>query len=427
MNFSKNRKLIRIILIIVSFIIVTSILWNTYVFSQKFKEEERSKMEIIAQAQVSLVTSVNNNDDFNVFKKAVNNIPDIDDSIKNKIIKRSKSSFENLSLNSGNDNLFIKILNSNTTIPIISTDENGKIVRVVNLDKNKESDTIYLNEQLEIMKYNNKPIKLTWMIDGKKYTRFQYYKDSDLLTKLKYYPLTLLLILTLFSSVIYLVIKSTKVAEQNKLWAGMAKETAHQIGTPLSSLLGWVEILRMDNVEESTVVEIEKDVDRLNTIADRFSKIGSIPVLESINLIEETKKSYNYLKSRSSKQIDFSFTADNHDIYVNANKQLFSWVIENVIKNAIDAMNGKGKLSLDIKSNDKNVKILITDTGKGIPKSNYKKVFETGFTTKKRGWGLGLSLAKRIIEDYHNGKIYVKKSSIGKGTSMMISLKVNQN
>jgi len=384
MKFSKNRKIIRSILIIVSFVIVTAILWNTYDFFKQFKEEERTKMEIIVAAQKEMAENP---------------------------------------LTTINVNLPLKILNSNHNIPMIITKKKGKIAISKNLDSLKENDPIYLAKQLEIMKKNNKPIDASYKIGNEIITQTLYYKDSDLLTKLKYYPLALVLILFLFGTVIYLVFKSSKIAEQNKLWAGMAKETAHQIGTPLSSLLGWVEILRMDGVGESTVTEIEKDVSRLNTIADRFSKIGSIPNLEKINLIDETKKSFDYLKSRSSKQIDFKFNTDNSSISVLANKQLFSWVIENIIKNAIDAMQGKGKLGLDIKSDSSLVTILITDSGKGIAKANFKKVFETGFTTKKRGWGLGLSLAKRIIEDYHNGKIYVKTSSKNKGSCIAVSLK----
>lgn len=384
MKFSKNRKIIRSILIIVSFVIVTAILWNTYDFFKQFKEEERTKMEIIVAAQKEM---------------AENPLTTID------------------------VNLPLKILNSNHNIPMIITKEKGKITISKNLDSLKENDPIYLAKQLDIMKKNNKPIDASYKIGNENIIQTLYYKDSDLLTKLKYYPLALVLILFLFGTVIYLVFKSSKIAEQNKLWAGMAKETAHQIGTPLSSLLGWVEILRMDGVEESTVTEIEKDVSRLNTIADRFSKIGSIPNLEKINLIDETKKSFDYLQSRSSKQINFNFNTDNSSVFVQANKQLFSWVIENIIKNAIDAMQGKGKLVLDIKSDGLYVTILITDSGKGIAKANFKKVFETGFTTKKRGWGLGLSLAKRIIEDYHNGKIYVKSSSKNKGTCIAVALK----
>jgi hypothetical protein len=237
--------------------------------------------------------------------------------------------------------------------------------------------------------------------------------------------MALLLILLLFGTVIYLVFKSNKVAEQNKLWAGMAKETAHQIGTPLSSLLGWVEILRMENADESTVIEIEKDIDRLNTIADRFSKIGSTPNLERHNVVLETKKAFDYYQSRSSKQVDFQFDTDEDaKIYAMINPQLFSWVIENLIKNAIDAMEGKGNLSIKVESKSgKYVQVLVSDTGKGIPKNLYSKIFEPGFTTKKRGWGLGLSLTKRIIEDYHRGRVHVEKSEVGKGTTMSVILK----
>ena len=383
MNFSKNRKTIRYILISLSLIIVISILWNTFDFFQKFKEEERNKMEIIVAA--------------------------LQENAKNP-------------LNNERVELIMKITDSNKSIPMILYNESEDYLISVNLNSLKINDSLYLKQQLELMKKNNKPIDASYNNGDYIVKQTVYYKDSDLLTKLKYYPLALLLILVLFASVIYLVIKSTRVAEQNKLWAGMAKETAHQIGTPLSSLLGWVEILRMENIDESTITEIEKDVKRLNTIADRFSKIGSIPTLKRINLVDETKKSYDYLKSRSSKQINFSFKTDTNEHFVEANTQLFSWVIENIIKNAIDAMQGKGNLDVTIESTSKHVKILINDTGKGIPKSEFKKVFETGFTTKKRGWGLGLSLAKRIIEDYHNGRIYVKKSTIGKGTTMVISI-----
>ncbi len=382
MNFSKSSKLIRIILISISFVIVSGILWNTYDFFQKFKAEERTKMKIIVAAQKEM----------------------------------TKNPFSN-----ENVNFLLEVMNSNNTIPMIFI--NDGVLSSKNLDSLKENDSIYLEEQLAIMKQNNKPIDGSYNNGTKIVKQTFYYKDSDLLTKLKYYPLALLLILTLFASVIYLVIKSTRAAEQNKLWAGMAKETAHQIGTPLSSLLGWIEILRMDNVDKNTIIEIEKDVKRLNTIADRFSKIGSIPNLKKINIVDESKKSYEYLKSRSSKQINFSFNTDNDHLFIQANTQLFSWVIENLIKNAIDAMQGKGKLDVKIKSDTDFIKILFTDSGKGIPKHQFKKIFETGFTTKKRGWGLGLSLAKRIIEDYHKGRIYVKQSTINKGTTIAISLK----
>lgn len=203
----------------------------------------------------------------------------------------------------------------------------------------------------------------------------------------------------------------------------MAKETAHQIGTPLSSLIGWTEILKSENTDPGHIKEIEKDVDRLQTIADRFSKIGSIPKLESANIVSETQNAYTYLKMRSSKLVDFEFIASDADIKVNLNPQLYSWTIENLVKNAIDAMKGKGHIKIEVISRDNTVNIRVSDTGKGIPKIRFNRIFEPGFTSKKRGWGLGLSLSKRIIEDYHNGKIKVLNSEIGKGTTIQISLK----
>jgi len=213
------------------------------------------------------------------------------------------------------------------------------------------------------------------------------------------------------------------MATQNKLWAGMAKETAHQIGTPLSSLIGWLEIMKADNVDETTIAEIEKDITRLQTITDRFSKIGSEPILEERNIVEETEQSFDYLKSRFSKQVEFSFKATQKSILVLLNPALHSWTIENLVKNAIDAMKGKGTLAVVIEQDTHTVKILVTDSGKGIPKKEFNRIFEPGFTTKKRGWGLGLSLTKRIVEEYHKGKIKVLHSEIGKGTTMQVSFK----
>ena len=203
----------------------------------------------------------------------------------------------------------------------------------------------------------------------------------------------------------------------------MAKETAHQIGTPLSSLIGWLEIMKADNVDETTVSEIEKDITRLQTITDRFSKIGSEPVLELIDIVKETKESFEYLQSRFSKQVQFSFSAPENPIMININPALHSWTVENLVKNAIDAMRGRGKLGIVIEQDSKSVKITVSDSGKGIPKILFKRIFEPGFTTKKRGWGLGLSLTKRIVEEYHKGKIRVLQSEVGKGTKIQISFR----
>jgi len=383
MASQKNSQIIRWTVIITSFIIVALILWNTYDFFQKFKTEERAKMEILAKAYERFSTA------------------DLDAEIS----------------------LESKIIGNNHNIPMIITNEKDSITEWSNLDIDKVQNSKFLLKQLSIMKVQNNPILINYTTDNENITLYIYYRDSDLLTKLKYYPVALILILILFASVIYLFFKSNKVAEQNKLWTGMAKETAHQIGTPLSSLLGWIEILRLDNTDENTVKEIENDVFRLNTIAERFSKIGSIPKLKKLDIVYVTSSSFNYLKTRSSKQVEFNFDEPKKEILANINFQLFSWVIENLVKNAIDAMEGKGKIDLIITDTDNTVTITISDTGKGIPKSLQQKIFSPGYTTKKRGWGLGLSLAKRIIEDYHNGKITVSKSELNKGTTFSITLK----
>ena len=382
MSFLKNTLLLKRIVILISFSIVSLILWNTYSFFKRFKNEERLKMEIVATAMKEFAKNQN---------------LEADVSLEDKIIK------------------------SNTNIPMILVDENGNIGAdsYLNLDPEKAKDPAYLQAQLEIMKEQNNPIEIDF---AKNRTQYIYYRNSDLLNKLSYYPLTLILILALFLALIYMMFTSNKIAEQNKLWTGMAKETAHQIGTPLSSLLGWIAILKMENVDDNYIDEIEKDVHRLNTIANRFSKIGSLPTLKKYDVVASTKKAYEYLEYRSSKQIAFSFESSQQEIYTNLNEELYSWVIENLIKNSIDAMMGKGKLAVAISVDTEHIKINITDTGKGMAKSQLKKIFNPGVTSKKRGWGLGLSLSKRIIEDYHKGKIVVKNSELNKGTTFQIIL-----
>ncbi|WGH75254.1 HAMP domain-containing sensor histidine kinase [Tenacibaculum tangerinum] len=379
MAFFTNTYWVKRIAISISLLTVLFILWNTYVFFQKFKKDERAKMEIYATAIKEVASSPNSD---------------------------------------GNFNLVNKVYETIENIPSIMVGKDGKIKQFHNLDSVKSTNPAYLQKQLSIMKNQNEPIAIEYL--GIK--EYIYYRNSDLLYKLKYYPLALVLILGLFLTILYMVYKSSKVAEQNKLWTGMAKETAHQIGTPLSSLLGWITILRTENVNSDYVDEIEKDVKRLNTIANRFSKIGSLPELKKHNIVSVTKIAFDYLQNRSSKQISFSFSTEAEEIFTNLNSELYGWVIENLLKNAIDAMQGKGSLSVGISENSKNVKIRISDTGKGIPKSQFTQIFTPGFTTKKRGWGLGLSLSKRIIEDYHNGKIHVLKSELGKGTTFEILL-----
>ena len=380
MQFSEKRNLTRWFIILASFFIVILILWNTYNFFQIFKNEERAKMEFWASA-LTTIANANENTDIE---------------------------------------LPLQIITKNTTIPIFITDSKENIIDFNNIDEEISKDSIALKKYFNSVKNDNQPIKMER--SNSKY-QLVYYGDSPLLNKLKYYPIALLLIIILFGAVVYNFYRATKMATQNKLWAGMAKETAHQIGTPLSSLIGWLEILKLDNVEESTIVEIEKDITRLQTITDRFSKIGSEPVLEKRDIIEDTKNTVDYLQTRVSQQVIFTFKAPEHPIFVAINPALHSWTIENLVKNAIDAMKGKGSLAIAISELEDVVKIKITDSGKGIPKNQFSKVFEPGFTTKKRGWGLGLSLTKRIVQEYHKGRIKVAHSEIGKGTTMQMSFK----
>jgi two-component system, sporulation sensor kinase D len=382
MQFSNSRNISRWFIIFASFLIISLILWNTYTFFQIFKHEERLKMNLWANAEKILI-------------------------------------------NAGEDTdleLPLQIFSNNTSIPIMLT-ENDSIINSKNIDEKIIADKKRASAFLSGLKNENDPIVIEY-VPGK----FQkiYYGDSELLKKLKYYPIALLLIIVLFAALVYNFYKSTKMATQNKLWAGMAKETAHQIGTPLTSLVGWVEILKSENVDEATTNEIEKDIERLQTITERFSKIGSEPKLENKDIIEETQKSYDYLQSRFSKQIEFTFSGPNAPVIVLFNPTLHSWTIENLVKNSIDAMKGRGKLALEVLHEGGLVKINISDTGNGIPKNQYKSVFEPGFTTKKRGWGLGLSLTKRIVEEYHKGTIKVLHSEIGKGTTMQVCFKVTE-
>jgi signal transduction histidine kinase len=251
-----------------------------------------------------------------------------------------------------------------------------------------------------------------------------YYGNSNLLKEVRYYPLVQLFIVAMFIIIMLITISTRNKSTQNQVWAGMAKETAHQLGTPLSSLQGWVELLREDKANEKIVTEMSKDVDRLKLVSDRFGKIGSTPQLEEKNIVEQVSEMVNYIKRRAPERVNFSINTNGEkEITALINGPLFDWVIENLLKNALDAMEGKGSISINIKNETTKVIADITDTGKGISKKNIAKVFKPGFTTKKRGWGLGLSLAKRIMEQYHKGELFVKNSETGKGTTFRIVLK----
>lgn len=362
-----------------AFGIVCSILWNTFQFFDEFKQQEEIKMEILADAYVQ-------------FNKA--------------------SSDDDISL-------LVKIIENNKTIPMIVTNAEGTILLDQNISYKEKDKKQVLKKELKLMKSLHQPIEINVSENQNQYI---YYSNSDILEKLRYYPLALVLILLLFLGVIYAVFTASYNSDKNKLWNGMAKESAHQIGTPLSSLLGWIEILRTENIDQTYVEEMQKDVDRLGIIANRFSKIGSEPNKTDCNASELTQETISYFESRSSKNIIFSYTASTQVGLVKLNPELFSWVLENLIKNAIDAMQGRGEINIQLQDSPLEMQILISDTGKGIPKNLHKKIFEPGFTTKERGWGLGLSLSKRIITKYHNGKIFVKQSQKNKGTTFQINL-----
>lgn len=377
---SSSKSVYRWIFILSTLFISILILWNTFIFFQTFKEEERLKMEIWASALKTL----------------------------------NEANLSDTELE-----LPLMILTTNTTIPIIQTTESDSIISMSNIDDHITNNPIKSLDYLNKLKSQNAPIEIVF---GQS-TQYLYYGNSSLLIKLTYYPAVLILLFLIFSLMIFSFYRASRMALQNKLWAGMAKETAHQIGTPLSSLLGWVEIMKLDEVDETTVSEIEKDINRLEFIANRFSKIGSKPQLKELDVIAETKTTFDYIQSRSSKQITFSFHAPNKTVLIPLNKDLHGWTIENLLKNAIDAMKGKGELSLTVLADAKQLKILVTDTGSGITKRHYKKIFDPGFTTKKRGWGLGLSLTKRIVEEFQNGTVKVLHSEVGKGTTFCITYK----
>ncbi len=379
------RQLInwRTLLAIIAILIVSGTISYSSYLAQKIEKEERQKVEEWVEASTSLLNPNN----------------------------------------TGDTRLHLKIIQDNNDIPIVWTNEKDSIFEYINLDSAKvREDRNYLNNMLQKFKSQGTPI--TWIdpFDSTKINKY-YYGHSRLLDEVRYYPLVQLLIVGLFIFITVGAIRSSYRSTQNQVWAGMAKETAHQLGTPVSSLEGWVEILKETHGKESFVPEIEKDVSRLRLVSDRFGKIGSTPQLERLDIIEQVEYMVEYIRKRAGGRVSFSINSHEADqIFVNISAPLFDWVIENLLKNALDAMEGKGAISLDIKEQTENVVIDITDNGKGISKQNLQKIFKPGFTTKKRGWGLGLSLCKRIIEQYHKGSLTVKNSELGKGTTFRIVL-----
>lgn len=326
-----------------------------------------------------------------------------------------------LNNDSGDETFILEVIINNETVPVILTDKDGVILSSRNLDSNKENEKEYLSKQLEKMKKDNDPIEIT-LLDGNR--NYIYYKESILLTQLYYFPFIQFAVISLFLLVSYIAFSVSRKAEQNQVWVGMSKETAHQLGTPTSSLMASLELLKLNNVDNKVVTEFEKDVNRLEKITERFSKIGSAPKLEKQDIIEALLNTINYIKARSSEKIKFNVNfSENDKIIVPFNNSLFEWVVENLLKNAIDSMEGSGNININIDDRIQFLFIDIVDEGKGLLKSKYKTIFQPGYTTKRRGWGLGLSLSKRIIEMYHDGRIFVNHSEIDKGTNMRIVLK----
>ena len=311
-------------------------------------------------------------------------------------------------------------LNSVGAPVIITNEDQSKILSFGNLDSLQMRDTAFVRHQLEVMRNENDPLQIEFMNTGKASI---YYRTSDLVEQMRYYPVVQFVVAALIILIAYLLFSSARRSEQNQVWAGMAKETAHQLGTPISSLMGWIELLKMQDEPFVGTFEMEKDMERLQIVADRFSKIGSVPVPEPTDINFLIRDTMDYLQKRFSKKFEFEINLPDGELIMPLIPSLFRWVLENLTKNAVDAMGDKGRLTLDLIDDGDHIHIDLSDTGKGIPKSQIKQVFNPGFTSKKRGWGLGLSLAKRIIEDYHKGKIFVKSSVVGQGTTFRITLK----
>lgn len=385
MDIYKQRSTWKLYLAITGLVIISISMFNTNYLYKRLSEEEARKVKHYEMAQEL--------------------INDIDDQ----------------NIDNCDYTLHSKIIESNTSIPVILVDERGEVIAAANFGDNLDTNYVYLKSIVAEMEAEG-----FTPIEG--YAYKIYYKESKILTQLRYFPLIQLLLVAAFIFFGYLGLNYSRKAEQNRVWIGMAKETAHQLGTPISAIVAWLEHLRDirqgDPEMQEIMTELGNDINRLELIADRFSKIGSAPNLQSTNIFEELNKCRNYMERRAPRKVSFDFPdpRQNAPLLVAVNQHLFDWVIENLLRNALDAMEGTGNISAAVYSDPSFVYIDISDTGKGIPANKFKAVFQPGYTTKKRGWGLGLSLAKRIVEQYHNGKIFVKKSTEGTGTTFTVKL-----
>lgn len=380
-SFYTKKKQWKVALFIVAIIIGVLSLSYTGQLVRKMQAEERKNMEIWAEAQALLA-----------------NTEDFDQDI----------------------NFYLNIISKNTTVPVILADNNDSILTPRNINKSKENNLKYLKKKQEKMRAGHKRIEID-LLDGTK--NYIYYDDSTILKQLSVYPYVQLGIISLFILIAYLAFSSSRKAEQNQVWVGMSKETAHQLGTPISSLMAWVAILEQNEENRAYIAEMEKDVNRLEMIAERFSKIGSVPELPITDLRKTLDAAIGYMKTRTSINIEFKMNYyTSGEVIIPLNSSLFHWVIENLVKNSVDAMEGKGSISINLVENENEAIIEFSDTGKGIPKSKQKTIFNPGYTSKERGWGLGLSLVKRIVENYHKGEIYVLNSEVNQGTTFRLIL-----
>ena len=398
-NIYDSRRIWKVVFLAISLLLVALFLYISNNLVKDLAVQERERMEIWANATQELASLGNESGEGDVAASAVNV-----------------------------DFLF-SIIEANHNIPVLLVDDKDNIqqhrnFRLPEPDSNafetSPRNLEYLNKKLKHLKHSENKIEIK--IDEET-TQYLYYEDSTLLRRLSYFPYIQLAVLILFFAIAYFALMSIKKAEQNKVWVGLSKETAHQLGTPISSLMAWTQLLETMGVDKSIVTDMDKDVKRLSTIADRFSKIGSMPDKELTSINEAVESSLEYMRVRIPKRVTLNIhTNDQTNCGVMLSQTLFAWVMENLTKNAVDAMDGEGKLDITVEDSPHNAVILVKDTGKSIPRKNFKNVFNPGFTTKKRGWGLGLTLVKRIIEEYHNGQIYIQESEVGKGTTFCIEL-----
>jgi len=402
-NIYDSRRIWKVVFIAISLVLVALFLYISNNLVKDLAVQERERMEIWANATQELATMGSSPEEDAEGNPIPASATDVD--------------------------FLLSIIEGNHNIPVLLVDDKDNILQHRNFRLPEPEDNPidispanleYLNKKLRHLK--NSQNKIDIKID-KNDTQYLYYEDSTLLRRLAFFPYIQLAVLILFFAIAYFALMSIKKAEQNKVWVGLSKETAHQLGTPISSLMAWTQLLESMGVDKSIVTDMDKDVKRLSTIADRFSKIGSMPDKELVSINEAVTTSLEYMRARIPKRVSLHIhTNDQTNNGVMLSQTLFAWVMENLTKNAVDAMDGAGQLDITVEDSPNNVVILVKDTGKGIARKNFKNVFNPGFTTKKRGWGLGLTLVKRIIEEYHNGQIYIKESEVGKGTTFGIEL-----